>query len=552
MFKLLAPAAGLLAAVLLLAEVLRSMANWVRTAQAERVQDYLYGLIHSRAISLDLAFYETPEYYDQLHRARIDALTRPTALLESMGNLTQNGLTLAVMASVLITYAWWLPLALLFSTLPALAVVGRFTWRFHEWRLQNTLNERRLRYYDWLLTWDKAAAELRLFDLGWHFRGLFQQLRGRLREGRLQLARSQLGSEIAASIFGLLVTGAVMVWMAWRVLRKLSSLGDLALFFQVFSQGHRIASALLNNTVEIYSNILFLENLFEFLALKPQIIDPLIPVKPWIGLRQEIRIQEVTFRYPGSQRVALENFNLTIPAGQIVAIVGENGAGKSTLIKLLCRFYDPEAGQILFDGIDMRSLSIADLRRQITVLFQEPAHYFETVARNIEVGDLSATVEPDELKAVARAAGAELPISRLPNGYDTLLGKQFGGAELSVGEWQRVALARAFLRKASFIILDEPTSAMDAWAEADWMSRFRARVAGRTALIITHRFTTALKADIIHVMDQGRIVESGSHGELLSMNGRYAQSWWQQTYTASVSELPAHVALSGERLDDSR
>src|SRR5581483_5773221 len=242
-----------------------------------------------------------------------------------------------------------------------------------------------------------------------------------------------------------------------------------------------------------------------------------------------ICFQHVAFRYPGSERRVLQDFNLTIPAGQIVAIVGANGAGKSTLLKLLCRFYDPEAGLITLDGSDIRDVSLQHLRRMMTVLFQWPVPYQATAAQNIAFGDLAAAREMAELEMAARSAGAHEVITGLPRGYDTLLGKWFAnGVELSIGEWQRLALARAFFRRAPILILDEPTSALDSWAEADWFDRFRALANGRTAIIITHRFTIARRADMIHVMDAGRIVESGNYEELLARGGLYAQSWTAQ------------------------
>jgi ATP-binding cassette subfamily B protein len=269
-----------------------------------------------------------------------------------------------------------------------------------------------------------------------------------------------------------------------------------------------------------------------------------------VTLKEGIRFEEVTFRYPDSEAAALLNFDLTIPGGSIVAIVGANGAGKSTLIKLLCRFYDPDSGRILMDGVDLRRFSLRELRRQITILFQAPVNYQSTFSENIALGDLSAANNPRKIELAARAAGADKLIDGLPHGYETLLGKWFkGGTDLSVGEWQRLALARAYWRQAPILVLDEPTSAMDPWAEHDWLQRFRGLAAGQTTLIITHRFTTAMHADRIHVMEEGRVVESGSHAELLALGGRYAQSWQAQMQGAyaSVDQVFPQPDNTGER-----
>jgi len=520
---------ALLAGIMLLTELLRSFTNWIRTAQAELVKDHIIAIIHDKSVAVDLSFYESSDYYDRLHRARIDASYRPLTLLEGIGGMLQNGITLVAMAAVLIPYGPWLPVALVLSILPALYVVLHHRLCVHQWRLQTTADERRTWYYDWLLTSRETASELRLFGLGDHFKSVYNSLRQRLRGERLQLAKNQSLAELGAATIALFITGAAMAWMVWRALQGLITLGDLALFYQAFNHGQRMMRSLLENVGEIYTNSLFLSDLFEFLALEPHVVNPIHPFPMPSTLKKDIRFDQVTFSYPGSQRTALRDFSLTIPAGQIVAIVGPNGAGKSTLLKLLSRLYDPESGHIEIDGIDLRDLPIESLRRMFTVLFQEPVRYNATVAENIALGNFSAEPGVDEIKAVAKGAGAEQLIDTLPKGYDTLLGKWFAtGTDLSVGEWQRIALARAFLRKAPVIILDEPTSAMDSWAESDWLNRFRWLAADRTAIVITHRFTTAMYADVIHVMVNGRIIESGSHHELLVHDGYYAQSWKSQ------------------------
>ena len=519
----------LMGCVLLAGEALRGIAGWLRTAQSDLVQDYISGLIQRKSSAVDLAFYESPEFYDHLHRARVDAGHRPVALVESLGSLLQNGITLAAMLAVLIPFGPWLPAALLVSTLPAFYVVLQYAQLQHQWRLRATADERRAWYYDWLLSTGEAAAEIRLFGLKDHFRLAYEALRSKLRGERMALAKAQSRAELAAGVGGLAMTSGALGWMGWRAVRGLASLGDLALFYQAFQQGLGLMRSLLDNVGQLYQNSLFLGNLFEFLALEPKVVDPPAAAPMPRPLREGIRFRNVTFRYPGREKDVLRQFNLTVPVGKIVTIVGPNGAGKSTMVKLLCRFYDPAEGSIELDGQDLRGLAIEELRQQIAVLFQAPVHFNATVAENIGIGDLRLAGDQARIEAAARAAGADGIVARLRRGYDSLLGNWFQeGSELSVGEWQRIALARAFLRQAPLIVFDEPTSAMDPWAEADWMKRFRQLVAGRTTLIITHRFTTAMFADAIHVIRDGQIVESGCHEELLSQGGMYAQGWVTQ------------------------
>ena len=518
----------LTAGLVLLSEVLRSVGNWVRAGQSEHVQNYINDLVHRQSVSVDLAFYDAPDYFDKLHRARYDSTHRPVALLEGLGGLLQNLITLAGMLVVLASLGLWLPAALLTGALPGLYVAVRHALLQHHWRRSITADERRSWYYLWLMTNSEAAAELRLFDLGGRFRAAFRGLRERLRRERLALAKRQVFGEVAAAALSILIITAALAWVVRQTLVGGVTLGGLVLFYQALWQCQRTMRASLESVGQIYTNSLFLNDLFEFLALKPSVGEPerLAPAPP--QLEEAITFNRVTFSYPGSGRPALRDFDLKIEAGRFVAIVGLNGAGKSTLIKLLCRLYDPDAGSVEFDGTDLREMSVRELRRMISVLFQEPVHYSSTVAENIGVGSLNGA-DPPAVRDAAEAAGADVCVRRLPKGYENLLGKWFeGGAELSVGEWQRVGLARAFLRRSPVIVLDEPTSAMDPWSEADWLTRFRRLAAGHTAVIITHRFTTAMHADVIHVMADGRIVESGSHDELVSSGGLYSQSWLRQ------------------------
>jgi ATP-binding cassette subfamily B protein len=521
--------ATLMAGVLLLTECLGTSIGWVRTAQSELVQDYISALVHEKSITIDLAFYESSDYHDHLNRARSDASGRSLALLENSGSLLQNSITLLAMAAILLPYGIWLPALLLLSTLPAFYIVLRLNRRHHQWWQETTTDRRWVQYYELLLTNDSVAAELRLFNLGSYFQSAYQELRQRLRTEHLKLIQNQTWSRLGANAIALSISGLAVAWMGRQVLLGIITLGDLALFYQAFNRGQTLMRSLLGNLGEIYKNSLFIGDLFEFLRLEPKVISPPQPLPLPSTIQEGIHFQQVTFRYPGTERTVLTNFNLTIPAGKIVAIVGDNGAGKSTLLKILCRFYDPDSGSIELDGTNLRDFSVEELRSIITVLFQFPIPYYVTAAQNIALGDLAATPNISAIETAARGAGVHEAIMRLPQGYDSLLGKWFpGGAELSGGEWQRLALARAFLRRAQLIILDEPTSAMDPWAEFDWLERFRTLANGRTALVITHRFTLAMRADIIHVMRHGQIVESGNHDELLAQGGLYAQSWTTQ------------------------
>ena len=521
--------ASLMAAVMLATRTLSSMASWIQTAQSELVQDHIQSRIHAKATGVDMKYYESPEYYDLLDQATGNASSKPLELLSSLGSAFQNGITVVSIAALLIPYGWWVPLALLLSTAPALFVVVHYKRQHHNWWERTTPDRRRASYYNLLVTNEWSAAEMRVFGLGDVFQRGYQTLRSELRNERISLQRRQALATLLASLGALLLMGAVMGWMLWRALAGTATLGDLGLFYQSFSRGQGLMRDLLKSVGTIYSNSFFLEQLFRFLELEPDLTAPADPEPFPTLLTEGIRFENVTFRYPGTDRAALRNFDVSIPAGATVALVGPNGVGKSTIIKLLCRFYDPDEGRVTIDGTDLRHFDPEKLRQNISILFQTPVRYQAPAAENIAYGDIRRPVEKETVDAAARRALADRFLKPLPNGYDTHLGKWFsGGTELSGGQWQRVCLARAFYRNAPIIVLDEPTSAMDSWAENEWLQQFGELVHDRTGLVVTHRFTTAMHADIIYVMRDNAIIESGTHDELLEQDGYYALSWRNQ------------------------
>jgi ATP-binding cassette subfamily B protein len=529
--QLVAIPGGLMALVLLLQEVARAANGWIQRAQIEYVEDYIKRLIHEQAGSLDLAFYESSDYYDTLHQATTQASGKSLEVLMQLGGLIQNSITLVTIAAILVPYGLWIPIVLIFSTLPALYVVVKHNRRHHDWWERRTTEQRRARYYDMMLTYDFAAQEIRAFDLGDHFAEAYSSVREWLRGERIELEKDKSLATMGAGLVALLAMGGVMAVMVWRAMRGLATIGDLGLLYRSFQQGQKLMRNLLQNAGKLYTNAMFLEHLFEFLSFEPTIQDPDEPREGSPVPQETIAFENVSFRYPESEEHVLQNFSLTLPAQKVTAIVGENGAGKTTLSKLLGRLYDPQEGHVLIDGVDVREYRVRDLREQITMLFQQPMRYQATVAQNIIIGNVHREPTEEALEEAARKAMIHKTIQDLPDGYDTQLGHWFeGGTDLSGGQWQRIALARAYYREAPLVILDEPTSAMDSWAENEWLQSFGRLVdEGRTAFIITHRFTTAMHADVIHVMDDGEIIESGTHEELLEQNGHYATSWRAQT-----------------------
>jgi ATP-binding cassette subfamily B protein len=515
--------------VALATAALRAVAEIVREQQGQRVTDHVMDVIHRQSAAVDLAYYEDPRYHDTLYRAQQEAPYRPMRLVQSLTAIAQNGVSLLGLAGLLLFLHWGVALVLFVAVLPGIVVKLRHARKLHAWQASRTKTERRAWDFHRMLTSTLHAKELRIFGLGQLFRKRFRELRATLREERMRLTMGRAGFDLVAQAGAILSLFGMLAFVAWRTLLGLLTLGDMVMYFQAFQRAQGYLQETLGGLAGLYEDSLFLGNFEEFLALTPRVAGPASPAPVPRPMKTGFSVEGVGFRYPSSERPVLEDVRFSVGPGEVVALVGDNGSGKTTLAKLLCRLHDPTHGRISIDGTDLRDVDPAALRREISVIFQDYVHYPLSARENIWIGDVEADPLSAAVIRAAEQAGAAPLIARLPRGYDTILGGQFeDGVELSVGEWQKVALARAFLRDAQLVILDEPTSSMSARAEAEVFQAIRGLLDGKAALLVSHRFSTVRMADRICVLEQGRIVEQGTHDELVRLGGTYASMYEQQ------------------------
>lgn len=505
---------------------LNQLLKYIREVQGTKVTDYVSEIIHNKSIDLDLAYYENSEYHDTLHRAQQEGRFRPTKIVNGLTQVLQNGVSLAAMAGLLFSFHWSIGLLLFFSTVPGIFVQLTHARKRYAWQIKRTPEERRAGYIGSVLTVESFAKEIRLFNLGEYFINSFTSLRKLLRAEKLQLSKKQFIWEFFAQLFAALVLMGSLLFIAYRTISGHITVGDMVMYFQAFQRGVGYLKELLQNISSLYEDNLFIYYLFEFLDTQNVIKDPARPLKIPDVITKGIELKHVAFSYPDQNSSVLKDVSLSIGAGQVVALVGDNGAGKSTLVKLLCRLYDPEEGTIKLEGNRLDQYGIKELRKLFSIVFQDYQKYYLTVKENIQLGDIATEADNFRIEKAATKADADTFIKKLPEAYDTLLGRLFfKGQELSIGEWQKICLARAFLRESPFIILDEPTSSMDIHTEYHLYTKFKELIQGRSALIISHRFSTVRMADKIYVLNKGTIFESGSHEELLEKNGLYAEMY---------------------------
>ena len=510
-------------ALAIFADLLGRLVSLLDSLLSEKFTNTTSIRLMEHAATLDLEDFEDSELQDRLERARRQTTGRMTLMTQVFGQ-AQDVITIISFSAGLIVYAPWLIVLLLLALVPAFLGEAHFNAQSYSLNYTRTPERRELDYLRQTGASAETAKEVKIFGLNGFLMERYRFLAERFYEANRRLATRRAFWGALLTAIGTLGYYVAYAFIAWRTLRGEFSIGDLTFLSGSFRRLRSLLENLLISFSQVAGQALYLDDLFSFFEIEPEIVSPVNPQPFPRPISSGFTFENVGFRYPGAERWAVRNLSFTLRAGEVLALVGENGAGKTTLVKLLARLYDPDEGRIVLDGHDLREYDLDELRSNIGVIFQDFVRYHMTAAENIAVGRIDAAADRERIVAAARSSMADEMIRRLPLGYDQMIGKRFrSGVELSGGEWQKVAIGRAYMRDAQLLILDEPTAALDARAEFEVFQRFKELSSGKTAVLISHRFSSVRMADRILVLADGEIEAEGTHEELLGQSGRYAE-----------------------------
>jgi ATP-binding cassette subfamily B protein len=514
---------GLTAAFFLINAISGSLSSLVRERQSHFVNDYVQNIIHKKTINIDYKYFEDSNYQNIFYRALNDSTFRPARIFYSILQLMQNSLTIGLILIVLGGIHWSLIPILMVSVIPIFYLRIVYTRKLYQYRKQHTEDERRVHYYNRLLTAKDFAKELRVFNLGTTFKNEYERFKNDLRNKQWSLSKAKTLNEASVQLLSTIILLLIIGFVIKQTIEGNITSGSMAMYFLALQRAYSVLQGLLSNLSALYEDNLFLKNFFEFRNIKVR--EEAAKENFPNPITDAIQLKNVSFKYPNSNNLVLNNINLTIPKKKTIALVGENGSGKTTLVKLLCGLHKPDSGQILIDNHNWNNISNAQLAQNISVIFQDFMLYNVSAKENIHFGNTQKNGNEKLIQSAAQSAGLHKLFSNLPNGYDTTLGTLFKDSQmLSRGEWQRTALARSFYNTdAQLIILDEPTSSLDAFTEASLIEHFKDISEDKTAIIVSHRLSTIKLADIIVVMNNGTIAEVGNPNDLLKNKGVFYQ-----------------------------
>lgn len=517
-----------LVVIYFLDEVSSEAGNLIRKKQALKLEEHMYDLIHSKAIRTDLENFENPDYFDSLTRAAREAPWRPNSILNNSVSIFRGFLSLVLMTGLLAILSWWLALLMVLVNIPAIWLRIHFAGILYDYQRTHTPEARKASYFSWLLTGDRPAREVRLFGLGSYFKSLFKISFKRQKEEEINILRKRTLIDAISSLIKSMALLTALIFVVRETISGGFSLGEMAMMILAFRLGMTYLKEIFSSLASLYEDSLFIGDVFEFLGMEEK-VRTLEPEADISSLADSIVVDDLSFSYPGNESLTLSNISFELKKGEIIAFVGHNGAGKTTLMKMLCRLYDPRSGKILWDGTDIQHIDPDKYRKKLSVVFQDFMLYNMSAGENIRLGNVDNSNPADKIRSSAALTGVNELIESLPSGYDTIIGNLFDDSrELSWGEWQKLALARALFRDAPVLILDEPSSALDSETEHEIFDRFREIVKGKTAILISHRFTNVKLADRIYVLSGGTIRESGNHEELIMLKGLYFNMYMKQ------------------------